>query len=234
VTAQTGLVIAGGGAVMAIPDNNIPLLAVGTVLGGVLMVVGGVRAARGRSTQQSDRTILEQWHTRHVRQQLDRHDRNRPRTVHQNPRQEATAGLVARILGLDVTSQQHRTMVDLLQARVAQLVQEEDAARTALAQLQSAGAPAAATESLTQAAGTISEEIARILTGLSELYAALLTGGVSGDPLADLRETLSWLEAEAEVEQAARAEALRLARVAQSPERLCSLGPAELPPRGAD
>ena len=68
---------------------------------------------------------------------------------------------------------------------------------------------------LADAAERLEDEIARILSGMSDLYAALLEAesGAAGDPTADLGEVMAWLSAEAEIARAAQeAEAMRPAK----------------------
>lgn len=100
-------------------------------------------------------------------------------------------------------------LVAPLQARLTRLVADEATARAARAQL-SDGSDAATR--LDQAIGGVTAEIQRILEGTSELYAALLNAPDDADPLADLTETLAFLEAEAEID----AEAMRPAAGARA------------------
>jgi hypothetical protein len=72
------------------------------------------------------------------------------------------------------------------------------------------------TERLAGAVQHLEEEIARILSGMSDLYAALIEAEASdGSNPASGLEVMSWLSAEAELARVARdAEAMRPAGVA--------------------
>ncbi len=132
--------------------------------------------------------------------------------------------MIERIRSLPASDAETDAMVTRLERRVRRLVTDEGAARSAVEALRAAGAGGA--DRLEEAAGRLEAEVARILSGLSELYAALLEVEAGAHP-AEL-EILSWLAAEAEIAGAAlQAEAERPAAAA---DRAVREAEAERPP----
>ena len=183
----------------------------------VVWCIGGSALLAGKKVQ-GDQRILKEWESRALRAEFAEFDRAVGATTVEDPRLDAAAGMAERIRALQASDPATDQMVTRLEARLARLVTDQAAAAAAVQALAAAGA-GGGTSRLADAAGRLEEEIARILSGLSDLYAALLDAesGAAGDPTADLGEVMAWLSAEAEIARAAQeTEAMRPARGAQA------------------
>ncbi len=164
----------------------------------------------------TDRHTVREWESRGLRDEFDRFDRAAGAEVAEDPRMEAAAGMAERIRALQASDDATDEMVTRLEERLGRLITDEVAARGAVAALGAVGAAGVGTERLAGAVQHLEEEIARILSGMSDLYAALIESEASdgSDPASGL-EVMSWLSAEAELARVARdAEAMRPAGVA--------------------
>lgn len=130
-----------------------------------------------------------------------------------DPRLDAAAGVAARIREVASTDARHHRLVRQMQARIARLVDDEAAATAALDQLEQVDPDSDGARQLAAARDQLKAQTASLLSGLSELYAALLSADADGSEasLAGLDGVLARLEAEAEVDAHAR-EAMRPAR----------------------
>ncbi len=183
----------------------------------VVWCIGGSLLLGGRRLQ-SHRHIVKEWEARALREEFAQFDRALGKPTVADPRVEAAAGMAERIRALQASDPATDQMVTRLEARLARLVTDQGAAVAAVQALAAAGADSVNTSRLADAAGRLEEEIGRILSGMSDLYAALLDSeaGAAGDPTADLGEVMAWLAAEAEIARAAQeSEALRPARTPQ-------------------
>lgn len=167
----------------------------------------------GRKKAAQSQHIIKEWETRALREEFAEFDRAVGRTDVEDPRLDAAAGMAGRIRALQASDSATDDMVTRLEARLGRLVTDQAAATTAVQALEAAGA--GDSSRLADAAERLEDEIARILSGMSDLYAALLEAesGAAGDPTADLGEVMAWLSAEAEIARAAQeAEAMRPAK----------------------
>lgn len=163
---------------------------------------------------ESARHTIRAWEQRALKEEFDRFDRAASAEASADPRMEAAAGMADRIRALQASDANTDDMVTRLEKRLGQLITDESAARTAVDALAAAGAGSVGTERLAAAGQHLEAEIGRILTGMSDLYAALLEAesGATKDPTAGLAEVMTWLAAEAEIARAAQDEAMRPAR----------------------
>ncbi len=205
VAAFVGSCFAGTAAVVGAGMAEVP----GPVFAGIFVVfivgvLAGVPFLKEDEQAKADHVIKE-WESRGLRQDFDRFDV--PREA--DSRIEAAEGMAQRIRSLQSADVGTDTMVSRLEARLARLVSDELAASHAAEALVAAGAAGAAVDRLREVSDHLGDEAARILTGLSELYAALLEAesDVGSGPTEQL---MAWLSAEAEIARAAQeAEALR-------------------------
>jgi hypothetical protein len=206
VLALLGTAVAGGP-----PEAMGPIMALY-----VAWALGGVAWMRPQSLKQH-RHVVQEWESRALREEFARFDSAAAGA--DDPRLEVAASMVRRIRALDSSPASTDEMVTRLEARLARLVTDQTAAAAAVTALEAAGAGAEGTGRLRQAAIHLDEEIARILAGLSDLYAALLESGTTGEAAA-LGDVMAWLQAEAEIARASQAadpaaEAMRPARGAK-------------------
>lgn len=187
----------------------------------VLMGVtfGGIPFLR-EGQHRTDRNTIETWEARGLREEFAQFDRSAEVPVADDPRMEAAAGMAERIRALQASDSSTDAMVTRLEQRLSRLITDEAAARAAVTALGAVGAGGIGTERLDAAAQRLEEEIGGILTGMSDLYAALLEAesGAASNPTATLGEVMAWLSAEAEIARSAHgSEAMRPAREAAGP-----------------
>jgi hypothetical protein len=178
----------------------------------VVWCIAGSMMLKASKTQ-GHQHVIKEWETRALREEFAEFDRAAGKTFVEDPRLDAAAGMAERIRALQASDPGTDDMVTRLEARLARLVTDQAAAATAVQALEAAGAGGSGR--LADAAHRLEDEIARILSGMSDLYAALLDAesGAAGDPTADLGEVMAWLSAEAEIARAAQeAEAMRPAK----------------------
>jgi hypothetical protein len=188
-----------------------PVLA--TVAAYVVWCIGGSMLIGSRKARESQH-IIKEWETRALREEFARFDQAAGKSAASDPRLHAAAGMAERIRALQASDPATEEMVTRLEARLARLVTDQAAAAGAVQALQDAGAGGESGSRLADAARRLEEEAARILSGMSDLYAALLEAeSGAADPTADLGEVMAWLSAEAEIARAAQErEAMRPAR----------------------
>lgn len=181
----------------------------------VMMVVtfAGIPWMQPKQMAKDQQTVRE-WEARGLREEFARFDRQASATATADPRMEAAAGMADRIRALQASDPDTDTMVTNLETRLGQLITDSAAAKAAVEALDAAGAGGPGTERLSAAAAHLESEIARILSGLSDLYAALLEAESGNAAATTQPEVMAWLSAEAEIARASQDEAMRPAREA--------------------
>lgn len=184
-----------GAATAGAPDTMVKAF-VGIYL---LWALGGIPMLRAHKSG-NHLQVIKEWESRALREEFDRFDR--ASQVAEDPRIEAAASMATRIRALDASPPSTDEMVTRLERRLGALVTDQTAASAAVKALEAAGAGSDGTGRLHQAAERLNDEISRILSGMSELYAALLEvdAGAGSEP--DLQGVMAWLEAEAEIARA--------------------------------
>jgi hypothetical protein len=197
---------AGLGVIFVISSLVIPSL--GGALAGLAAASFGVFvfgcAKYDRGGLPGAKRVLRRWKDRNLDAEFDDHERiAQPALL--DERVGAAGRMANQIRALASSEPKTVDMVTRLESRLRRLVTDEAAARAAIEQLQAVGAAADGSR-LTESAERVGGEIARILAGMSNLYAALLDADSdSGDAsLAALGEVMTWLQAEAEVDEAMR------------------------------
>jgi hypothetical protein len=177
----------------------------------VTWAIGGLLAT-GAPKIKGQHDVVKEWDSRALREEFDRFDHKS--SAEGDPRLEAARSVARQVQALTASDPGTDAMVDGLVERLRRLTADHAAAAGAVTALRAAGAGAAGTDRLEAAAARVDAEIARILDGLSELYATLLEVEQGRAATTDsLGAVKGWLAAEAELAQAAeQAEAMRPAR----------------------
>ena len=163
----------------------------------------------------ADERLIQQYRDHRRQRRFRAHDE--ARAAERDPRLDAAAGMADRIHEVASTDDRHHRLVRQMEARIARLVDDETTANAALAQIEAVDPGSAGAIKLREASDALHTQTAALLSGLSELYAALLSADADGSDaaLAGLDGVLNRLEAEAEVDAHAR-EAMRPARGANA------------------